>query len=342
MTPTLTLKSGTAWADAWQRCQAVAPEAFRDDRVLNLWNATWQADGRSLPAVSPVDGGPVAGPAPPGPGHRPAGRARGPGPAPRLAARPAAGTPGPRRRHPGRARRAPRPARPAARLGDRQALATGPRRRRPGHRRRPLVRRRHRRHARRPHPARRPRLQHRELELPDERAGPRPAGAGAGRQRGRRQDPDRRRRRLPHPGHGARRPRGHPGHPRQRQRGRAVRGTGAGAGDRLRLLRRRTRHRCGGRHGSRRPGQTPHPRTGGTEHLGHLELLRLGHPGRGDPQAVRLRQAALHGLPALRRPAQPLRRVPRRLPPGRPHPADRPPPPSSTPATRTRRSTSVR
>ncbi|MFI9728803.1 aldehyde dehydrogenase family protein [Streptomyces sp. NPDC052092] len=62
MTPTLTLKSGTAWADAWQRCLAVAPEAFRDDRVLNLWNATWQADGRSLPAVSPVDGGPVAGP----------------------------------------------------------------------------------------------------------------------------------------------------------------------------------------------------------------------------------------------------------------------------------------
>ncbi|MEU1079490.1 aldehyde dehydrogenase family protein [Streptomyces sp. NPDC005908] len=62
MTPTLTLKSGTAWADAWQRCLTVAPEAFRDDRVLNLWNATWQADGRSLPAVSPVDGGPVAGP----------------------------------------------------------------------------------------------------------------------------------------------------------------------------------------------------------------------------------------------------------------------------------------
>ncbi|MFI8205183.1 aldehyde dehydrogenase family protein [Streptomyces sp. NPDC085937] len=62
MTPTLTLKSGTAWADAWQRCLTVAPEAFRDDRVLNLWNATWQADGRALPAVSPVDGTPVAGP----------------------------------------------------------------------------------------------------------------------------------------------------------------------------------------------------------------------------------------------------------------------------------------
>ncbi|MGY0490714.1 aldehyde dehydrogenase family protein [Streptomyces sp. WG-D5] len=57
-----TLKSGTSWADAWQRCLAVAPEAFRDDRVLNLWNGTWQADGRALPATSPVDGSPIAGP----------------------------------------------------------------------------------------------------------------------------------------------------------------------------------------------------------------------------------------------------------------------------------------
>ncbi|MGB8943797.1 MAG: aldehyde dehydrogenase, partial [Streptomyces sp.] len=58
----LVLKAGTAWTDAWQRCQAVAPEAFRDDRVLNLWNGTWQADGRALPATSPVDGSPIAGP----------------------------------------------------------------------------------------------------------------------------------------------------------------------------------------------------------------------------------------------------------------------------------------
>ncbi|MFF9622593.1 aldehyde dehydrogenase family protein [Streptomyces griseosporeus] len=59
---TLTLKRGTAWADAWQRCRTAAPEAFRDDRVLNLWNGTWQPDGRALPATSPVDGTPVAGP----------------------------------------------------------------------------------------------------------------------------------------------------------------------------------------------------------------------------------------------------------------------------------------
>ncbi|MEV2254331.1 aldehyde dehydrogenase family protein [Streptomyces sp. NPDC050147] len=66
MAPTLTnprvLKAGTAWADAWRRCVAVAPEAFRDDRVLNLWNGTWQADGRALSATSPVDGSPIAGP----------------------------------------------------------------------------------------------------------------------------------------------------------------------------------------------------------------------------------------------------------------------------------------
>ncbi len=62
MAPTLTLKSGTSWSDAWRRCLAVAPEAFRDDRVLNLWGAAWQTDGRALPATSPVDGSPIAGP----------------------------------------------------------------------------------------------------------------------------------------------------------------------------------------------------------------------------------------------------------------------------------------
>ncbi|MDX2863157.1 aldehyde dehydrogenase family protein, partial [Streptomyces scabiei] len=61
-TSTLTLKSGTAWTDAWRRCLAVAPEAFRDDRVLNHWGAAWRADGRALAATSPVDGSPVAGP----------------------------------------------------------------------------------------------------------------------------------------------------------------------------------------------------------------------------------------------------------------------------------------
>ncbi|GAB2775403.1 aldehyde dehydrogenase family protein [Streptomyces daliensis] len=85
--PTLTLKPGTAWADAWQRCREVAPEAFGDadtgtdhgigtgahgtgtadrahplGRVRNLWRGTWHADGTPLPATSPVDGTPIAGP----------------------------------------------------------------------------------------------------------------------------------------------------------------------------------------------------------------------------------------------------------------------------------------
>lgn len=60
--PTLRLKPGTSWQDAWQRSLAAAPEAFRDDQALNLWAAAWHPDGDPLPATSPVDGTPVAGP----------------------------------------------------------------------------------------------------------------------------------------------------------------------------------------------------------------------------------------------------------------------------------------
>ncbi|MFI6686772.1 aldehyde dehydrogenase family protein [Streptomyces sp. NPDC050485] len=65
MAPTpapLTLKPGTAWSDAWRRSLTAAPEAFRDDRVLNLWANEWHADGRALPATSPIDASPIAGP----------------------------------------------------------------------------------------------------------------------------------------------------------------------------------------------------------------------------------------------------------------------------------------
>ncbi|GHJ41484.1 aldehyde dehydrogenase family protein [Streptomyces sp. TS71-3] len=62
MRPTLSLKPRTSWTDAWRRCLAVAPEAFREDRVLNLWGATWRADGRAPDAASPVDQSPIAGP----------------------------------------------------------------------------------------------------------------------------------------------------------------------------------------------------------------------------------------------------------------------------------------
>ncbi len=226
MPPTLTLKSGTAWADAWQRCLTVAPEAFRDDRVLNLWNAAWQADGRALPAVSPVDGTPVAGP-------------------PRLdraTARQAVRAALDQHRA---WRHVPLPERRARVAATLDALAE--------HRDllalllvweigKPW------------------RLARADVDravdgvrwyvdgidtMLDGRTpldGPVSNIASwnypmsvlvhallvqaLARQRGRRQDPDRRRRRLPHPGHGARRPRGRPGHPRQRQRGRAVGGAG--------------------------------------------------------------------------------------------------------------------
>ncbi|MEU0302039.1 aldehyde dehydrogenase family protein [Streptomyces sp. NPDC006175] len=62
-TPTpLTLKPGTAWQDAWNRCLTTAPEAFEEDRARNLWAANWHRDGRTLPATSPIDGTPITGP----------------------------------------------------------------------------------------------------------------------------------------------------------------------------------------------------------------------------------------------------------------------------------------
>ncbi|MFJ4918838.1 aldehyde dehydrogenase family protein [Streptomyces sp. NPDC088725] len=62
MAPSLTLKAGTSWSDAWQRCLAVAPESFAEDHVRNLWASSWQPGGRTLPATSPVDGGFIVGP----------------------------------------------------------------------------------------------------------------------------------------------------------------------------------------------------------------------------------------------------------------------------------------
>ncbi|MEV5146495.1 aldehyde dehydrogenase family protein [Streptomyces sp. NPDC052727] len=59
--PVALLKPGTSYADAWQRCLTVAPEAFREQDAGNLWAGVWHPDGRTLPATTPVDGTPVAG-----------------------------------------------------------------------------------------------------------------------------------------------------------------------------------------------------------------------------------------------------------------------------------------
>jgi len=56
------LKPGTGWDDTWHRCLTIAPEAFRADRTLNLWNGNWHADGVVMVAKSPIDGGIIAGP----------------------------------------------------------------------------------------------------------------------------------------------------------------------------------------------------------------------------------------------------------------------------------------
>lgn len=58
----LMLKPGTSWVDVYRRCADVAPEAFHQDRVLNLWGGRWHRDGVIAPATSPVDGSPIAGP----------------------------------------------------------------------------------------------------------------------------------------------------------------------------------------------------------------------------------------------------------------------------------------
>lgn len=59
---TLTLKPGTSWSETYARCLAIAPEAFDEDRVRNLWDGRWQRDGVPLPSTSPIDGGEMAGP----------------------------------------------------------------------------------------------------------------------------------------------------------------------------------------------------------------------------------------------------------------------------------------
>jgi acyl-CoA reductase-like NAD-dependent aldehyde dehydrogenase len=58
----LSLKPGTSWNDIYARAQAVAPEAFEGDRVLNLSGGEWQRIGTPGSHVTPVDGSPIPGP----------------------------------------------------------------------------------------------------------------------------------------------------------------------------------------------------------------------------------------------------------------------------------------
>jgi acyl-CoA reductase-like NAD-dependent aldehyde dehydrogenase len=59
---TLQIKSGTAWADVYARARAAAPEAFDEDRILNLTGGDWHRVGTPGEHVTPVDGTPIQGP----------------------------------------------------------------------------------------------------------------------------------------------------------------------------------------------------------------------------------------------------------------------------------------
>ena len=58
----LQLKPGTSWWETYARCVAVAPEAFESDRLLNLFDGRWQRVGRPGYHVNPVDGSSIQGP----------------------------------------------------------------------------------------------------------------------------------------------------------------------------------------------------------------------------------------------------------------------------------------
>ncbi len=60
--PHLRVKPGTSWADAYARCQRIAPDAFAEDRLLNLWGGQWRRTGSPLDSHTPLDGTPITGP----------------------------------------------------------------------------------------------------------------------------------------------------------------------------------------------------------------------------------------------------------------------------------------
>lgn len=58
----LVLKPGTSWHETYHRARAVAPEAFDEDRMRNLWGGQWRRVGEPSQTTSCVDGSPMAGP----------------------------------------------------------------------------------------------------------------------------------------------------------------------------------------------------------------------------------------------------------------------------------------
>ncbi|MER5639898.1 aldehyde dehydrogenase family protein [Kitasatospora sp. NPDC002227] len=56
------LKPGTSWSETYARCVRAAPEAFADDRLLNLVRGEWRPVGTPGEHSTPLDGTPIPGP----------------------------------------------------------------------------------------------------------------------------------------------------------------------------------------------------------------------------------------------------------------------------------------
>jgi len=58
----LHLKPGTSWTETYARCTSAAPEAFDQDRILNLTGGDWRRVGTPGHHLTPLDGTPIPGP----------------------------------------------------------------------------------------------------------------------------------------------------------------------------------------------------------------------------------------------------------------------------------------
>ena len=52
----LSIKPGTSWPETYERCTQAAPEAFDEDRILNLIGGEWRRVGTPGDHVTPDDG----------------------------------------------------------------------------------------------------------------------------------------------------------------------------------------------------------------------------------------------------------------------------------------------
>ena len=56
------IKPGTNWYEVYAKAQSLAPGAFANDRINNLWDDSWQRVGVTHKVTSPIDGTEILGP----------------------------------------------------------------------------------------------------------------------------------------------------------------------------------------------------------------------------------------------------------------------------------------